>query len=125
MENQSYQDSGVFNSQRYVDLPNATAVLVLGIISIVVCCCYGVIGMICGTIALVLARRDTRMYMTNPGMYSEKSYNNLKAGKICAIIGLVLSSLVFVYAVYMIATLGMKMLSDPQFMKEILSRQGR
>ena len=34
-------------------LPNATAVLVLGIISIVGCFCYGIIGLILGIIALV------------------------------------------------------------------------
>ena len=32
-------------------LPNATAVLVLGIASILTCCCYGIIGLILGIVA--------------------------------------------------------------------------
>lgn len=64
-------------------LPNATATLVLGILSIVVC-------FICGIIALVISNKDLSMYRANPGGYSLSSYNNIKAGRICAIIGLVL-----------------------------------
>ena len=32
-------------------LPNATLILVFGIISIVTCCCYGIIGLIFGVVA--------------------------------------------------------------------------
>ena len=41
-------------------LPNATAVLVLGIIAIVGCFCDGIPGLVCGIIALVLAGKDLR-----------------------------------------------------------------
>ena len=50
-------------------LPNATAVLVLGILSILTCCCYGVIGLILGIVALVLASRDMKLYFENPESY--------------------------------------------------------
>ena len=40
------------------NLPNGTAVLVLGILSIVTCCCYGFIGLTFGIIAVVLANKD-------------------------------------------------------------------
>ena len=75
-------------------LPNATAVLVLGILSIVVCT-------ICGIIALVLANRDLKLYNENPDAYTEGSLSNLKAGKICAIIGVVLLgiSILFIIAI--------------------------
>lgn len=43
-------------------LPNATATLVLGIISIVTCWLYGVPGLICGIIALVLFAKDKKIY---------------------------------------------------------------
>jgi hypothetical protein len=43
-------------------LPNATAVLILGIVSIVGCCCYGLPGLIAGIIALVLAKKDGELY---------------------------------------------------------------
>lgn len=64
-------------------LPNATMILVLGILSIVVC-------FITGIIALIMAKKETELYNANPGVYSEASYSNVKAGRICAIIGLIL-----------------------------------
>ena len=70
-------------------LPNSTLILVFGIISIVTCCCYGIIGLIFGIIALVLASKATKLYAANPDLYSD--YNNVKIGKILAIIGLVLN----------------------------------
>ena len=97
-----YQHS--FMQQMY--LPNSAAVLVLGILSIVLCFCYGLVGMILGIIALVLASKGNALYKSNPGMYSLSSYNNLKAGKICAIIGVVLSSLYLIFVVVYILFLG-------------------
>lgn len=65
-------------------LPNATAVLVLGILSIVFC-------FICGIIALVIAGNDKRLYQQQPHLYTSASYELLKAGRICSIIGLCIS----------------------------------
>lgn len=76
-------------------LPNATAVLVLGILSIVIC-------FICGIIALVMANKDLALYRNNPGLYSEASYNNIKAGRICAIIGLALQGIGLLIYIVMI-----------------------
>ena len=46
----------LFNTQyNQIPVPNSAAVLVLGILSIVLCFCYGLIGMTLGIIALVLA----------------------------------------------------------------------
>lgn len=89
------------------NLPNAVAVLVLGICSIFPgCFCAGLIGIICGIIALVLAKKDFALYNTNSNDYTPSSYNNLKAGRVCAIIGLSLSSLVFLIYVIYFAFLG-------------------
>ncbi len=85
-------------------LPNATNTLVLGILSIVGCFCFGIAGLVCGIIALVLAGKDTRLFERNPYYYSISSYKNLNAGKICAIIGVVVSS------IYMVLMLLMKLL---------------
>jgi M penetrans paralogue family 26 len=87
-------------------LPNSTAVLVLGIISIVGCFCYGIIGLILGIIALVLAGKAKKLYDQNPAMYSEASLKNMKAGKICAIVGLCLSACYFVFFIVYIAIIG-------------------
>jgi hypothetical protein len=81
-------------------LPNATAVLVLGIISIVACC---VLGFISAIIALVLANKANNLYMANPGQYTLSSYNNLKAGRICAIIGLILSGISTIYYIIVVS----------------------
>lgn len=81
-------------------LPNASAVLVLGILSIVFSIlffCYlvpAVIGLILAIIALSLSGSGTRTFNSAPHLYTAASYNNLKAGKVCAIIGLSLSALV-------------------------------
>ncbi len=69
-------------------LPNSTAILVLGIVSIVgVLCTQGLLGIILGIIGLVLSGTPMRMYKENPDAYTEASIKNLKAGRICSIIG--------------------------------------
>ena len=70
------------NNQVQPPLPNATVILVLGILSIVIC-------LITGIIALIMAKKEMALYEANPGMYSAASYNNVKTGRICAIIGIV------------------------------------
>jgi len=86
------------NFNQIKSLPNATAVLVLGILSIVTCWTYGVVGLILGIIALVLHKKDKTMYNTNPQGY-EASFKNSQAGNVCAIIGVSLSALFFLYIV--------------------------
>jgi len=79
-------------------LPNATAVLVLGILSIVTCWCIGIPGLVMGIIAIVLSGKSKKLYSENPANYSEASYKNLNAGRVCAIIGTVLSSIYLSFA---------------------------
>ncbi len=67
-------------------LPNATAVLVLGICSIVVNC-YG-IGLVLGIIGLALAAPGRRMYRENPSLY--EGWSVLNAGFVTSIIGVVI-----------------------------------
>jgi hypothetical protein len=80
-------------------LPNSTTVLVLGIISIIACWCFGLVGLAMGIIALVMAGTANKNYNDHYGQYSESSYKNMQAGKICAIIGTCLSAIVFIYYV--------------------------
>jgi Trk-type K+ transport system membrane component len=91
-------DSQNFNTagNQPANLPNATASLVLGIISIVLAFCYGIGGVICGIIGLVLANKDRKLYEANPESYSAQSRSNAKAGRICSLIGLILGALFFV-----------------------------
>lgn len=80
-------------------LPNATAVLVLGILSIVTCWCIGIPGLVMGIIALVMSGKNKKLYIESPENYTEGSYKNLNAGRICAIIGTVLSGIYFLWAI--------------------------
>lgn len=96
------------------DLPNATLILVLGIISIAGCCCtYGTLGIVCGIIALVSAKTATALYIAEPQKYTESSYKNINAGKICAWIGLIPSILYILLMVLLIAVFGFAVLTDP------------
>jgi len=88
------------------NLPNSTTVLVLGIISIVTCWCVGIVGLTLGIIALVMASKSAKIYAANRNLYTISSYNNMKAGKVCAIIGICLSSIYIAYVVIYIAILG-------------------
>ena len=111
------QEQSHYSNQPQIALPNATAVLILGISSIVTCCCYGVFGIILSIIALVLANKDRKLYFTNPQMYTVESYSNLKAGKVCALVGIILSFLALAYFIFVIATIGLANLQDPEALK--------
>ena len=112
--NQGQQVNQQFNNQfGQIAVPNSAAVLVLGILSIVLCVCAGIVGLICGIIALVLASKAMTLYNENPANYTAASYNNLKAGKVCAIIGTILSALYFVYYIVMFFIIGAAMTGMP------------
>ena len=98
-------------------LPNAIAVLILGIISIVTCC-YGIPGIILSIIGLVLYGKDKKLYDQNPTFYS--NYDNLKTGRILCIIGLALGILSAIYFIALINYFGWETLSNPELMQEKL-----
>ncbi|GGX32688.1 CCC motif membrane protein [Aquimarina muelleri] len=85
-------------------LPNSTLILVLGILSIVGCCCYG-IGIILAIITLVLAKKATTLYNENQELYS--GFQNVKTGKILAIVGIALGAIYLIYVIFIFVTIGM------------------
>ncbi len=93
-------------------LPNSTLILVFGIISILTCCCYGIIGLILGIVAIVLANKATKIYAENPEIYT--GYSNVKTGKILAIIGVIINALFLVYVIYIFAVVGSDGLEEMQ-----------
>lgn len=97
-------------------LPNATAVLVLGILSILTCCCYGIVGIIFAIIALVLAKSDLVLYKESPEKYT--NYQNLNVGRILSIIGLVLNILSIIYFIWILTYFGLATLQDPELLQE-------
>lgn len=91
-------NNGGFTGQQQ-SIPNANAVLVLGILSIVGCFLAGLPGLVCGIIALVLFKKVKATFLSNKPLY-ENSYKNANAGFICAIIGTILSALYFLYFLF-------------------------
>ena len=85
-------------------LPNSTLILIFGILSIITCCCWGILGRIFGIIALVMAKKAKEIYMAEPDMYS--GYNNVKTGRILAIIGIILSAIYLVINIVLIILYG-------------------
>ena len=83
-------------------LPNSTAVLVLGICSIVFGCFF--VGLILGIIGISLSSKGRRMFKDNPDIY--EGYGSLNAGFIMSIIGTVLSGLYIFYWIIAVAILG-------------------
>jgi len=81
------------------NLPNSTAALVLGIIALPACCFYGIFGLVFGIIAWVLGSGDVKKYQLNPTFYTESSFKNAKAGKICGMVATILSVLFILFVV--------------------------
>jgi hypothetical protein len=96
-------------------VPNGTAVLVLGIASLVLC---GLIGLACAIIALILHKKDKELYNSDPEAY-ELSFKNSNAGRICATIGLILSSIMFlfliVYLIFVFVIIGSSAMTSGSF----------
>lgn len=102
-------------------VPNASAVLVLGIISIPTCICYGIVGLILGIIALVLSSKAMQLYKASPESYSLSSYKNLNAGRICAIIGTILSGLYFLFIIVYFLFVGAAVFSGMGVFEEMMN----
>lgn len=78
------------------DLPNATAVLILGILALIFCWCYGFFGLILGIVAVVMAGGQRRLYMEAPSEYTESSFRNLNSGRICGIVAICISAFIMI-----------------------------
>lgn len=108
MENNENQvvNQNQSNPITQIPLPNSTGVLVMGIISIALCWCFGIVGITLGIISLVLAGKSKKLYKEEPEKYTIGSYKNLQAGYVCAIIGLSLSSLYLIYIIIYFLIIG-------------------
>ena len=86
------------------NLPNASMILVLGILSVFLCWWHivSLAGIILGIVALVKAGRESSRYYSDPSRYTTSSLNSVKTGRTCAIIGLSISIVVFVFVIFQI-----------------------
>jgi len=110
------------NPQMQMSLPNATGALVLGILSIVTCWCYGIVGFVLGIIGLVMSNKAQAFYKQSPGMYSEASYKNANAGKICSIIGLVFGALSLVFYIVYLFVVGAATITSLNLLEHLITR---
>lgn len=99
-------------------LPNVTAILVLGIASIVLCWCYGILGLLLSIVGLILSMSATKLYKANPEEYT--NYSSLKTAKTVNIVGLVLNILFIVFLIGFIAMVGWDVImsQDEQLIQE-------
>ncbi|MCW3169915.1 CCC motif membrane protein [Chryseobacterium sp. 09-1422] len=102
-------------------LPYATAVLVLGISSIALCCCYGIPGIATGIIALILYRKDYAVYVKNKDGFN--NFDSLKTGRTLSIIGIAMSATYIIYLIVVLNMYGMDALSNPKLLFENLSKK--
>ncbi len=77
-------------------IKNGTAVLVLGICSIVFSCLF--VGMILGIIGIILGNSSLKIYKSNPTQYT--GHGALNAGFIMSIIGAAIGFLYLIYYIF-------------------------
>jgi len=74
--------------------------MVLGIVSIVTCMAYGIIGLPCGIIAVVFAKK-ARIAIQD-GTAPVNSQGMATAGRVCGWIGIILNSLMVAYLLFIV-----------------------
>lgn len=99
-------------------LPNATLVLVMGILSIIGCCFYGLPGLIFGIVAIIFGRKDKKLHASSPDEYT--GIGNVNAGYIMGIIGVILSVLYLLFSIWIISFFGWEVLTNQELLQERL-----
>ena len=92
-----------------VPIPNSQGILILGIFSLVTTfCCAGIgfVGLVLGIIAVVMSSKAEQLYQENPAPYSEASYKNVNAGRICGIIGIVVNGVMILAGIIYLLVVG-------------------
>jgi M penetrans paralogue family 26 len=79
-------------------LPNASACLILGIMSVVLGC--GILGLVLGIIGLVISKDAKDLYLQDPDSYT--GYGNLNAGRILSTLGIVIGAISILWLVFWI-----------------------
>lgn len=106
-------------SQQPLAPHRGVSILVLGIVGLVVglsgsfCCgVFGIAGCICGIIAWVMANNDLRQMDT--GVMDPSGRGLAQAGKICGIISVILSIVLFIISLLFIGLVGLFHLVEQQ-----------
>lgn len=100
-------------------LPNATAALILGVTSIISCCCSGIIGLPLGITAFILGNKAIKLDAKNPEKY--EGVKNARLGKILGIVGIVFNIIFIIYVIWFLSLVGWDSLNDPELLIEKLN----
>ncbi len=103
-----------------IRLPYSTAVLVLGISSIALCCCYGIPGIATGIIALVLYQKDFATYSKNKDQYD--NFDSLRTGRTLSMIGITISAVYLIYLIVVLNIYGVEALSNPKLLIDNMNK---
>ena len=99
-------------------LPYANLILIFGIISIITCCCYGIVGLVFGITAWILAHRALKLHAEHSDQY--EGVQTVKTGKILAIVGVVLNVIYLAIFLWFVSYFGWETLQNPDRMREIM-----
>jgi hypothetical protein len=104
-------------------LPNEQAVMILGLLSFIGCCCSsGILGVILSGIGLYLANKSEQLFKQNPEQYNLGSLNTWK---IVNIVSLAISAVFVIRLIYLLSTVGIGEMQEQfmQMMEEAQSGQ--
>lgn len=90
-------------------LPNATAIYVLSLLSLFICCFAG-LGIVPALIAFFLAGKSEKLHQENPNEYD--NIGKVKKAKVISIIGIILNLIVVGIAIWTLMTIGWDAWSD-------------
>jgi hypothetical protein len=88
------------------EIPNASVILILGIIALIISFFNSLVGIVAGVVSLVMARNAERLYHQTPRLYTLSSYSNIRSGRTCAIIGIVIAILKIILIGIILGLLG-------------------
>ncbi len=63
-------------------------------------------GVVLGILAVTMSSKATRLYEADPKAYTENSFKNVNAGKICGIIGLCVNGLMILVGIIYFLVIG-------------------
>ncbi len=87
-------------------LQKATLTIIFGLLSIMTCWVFGIVGLIFGIVALVISKKDLALLKENPKFYSNAS--NLIIGRVLAVIGIMISTLYLGFIVFVYSVIGIE-----------------
>jgi len=105
MQNEQTNQTGAPHSFQH-EIPNASVVLILGIIALIISFFNSLVGIVAGVVSLVMARNAERLYNETPRLYTLSSFSNIRSGKTCAIIGIVIAVLKIILIGIILGLLG-------------------